>query len=101
MEMSTRIPTGEMSHRCQVCDKLFTFPYELNDHVKSHTGVKPYKSILSEDSFVYVKYKWNTGSRKRTCARDKPGKCQLTENSFAYKEYHWNHKRTGSGRLTG
>lgn len=71
--------------------------------MKSYTGDKPYKGLLSGNSFIYVKYIWS--SHTTTHAGDKLYRCPLSENSYACTVteymYLWSHKRRDSGRHAG
>ncbi len=39
-------------HSCQVCDKAFFGKGELKDHVRIHTGDKPYKCRICQKGFA-------------------------------------------------
>ena len=41
-----------MKYKCDVCGQRFQFPYQINDHVKTHSGKDLYECMQCEKEFA-------------------------------------------------
>ncbi|KAI1354798.1 hypothetical protein F5Y01DRAFT_239570 [Xylaria sp. FL0043] len=60
---TTVAPRSDASYTCRVCDKKFTRNHNLQNHLRSHQGLKPYECHVCGDKFT----------RKSDCDRHERG----------------------------
>lgn len=77
-------------HVCDICGKLFKFPFRLKEHKRIHNGEKPYRCLVCDKSF----------SRQNTCrlhmrlhSGEKPFRCRYCDNSFKHSSSRIKHER--------
>ena len=75
-----RTHTGDRPYRCQYCDKAFTQYSNLRTHTRIHTGEKPYRCRHCNKSFTQAV---TLRSHTRTHTGDKPYHCKHCTKSFA------------------
>ncbi|WBA82859.1 C2H2-type zinc finger protein [Endozoicomonas sp. GU-1] len=82
IENSTKVlHTVKKSFQCNVCEKSFNRKHNLEEHIRTHTGVMPFKCNVCEKSF---NRKQNLEVHIRTHTGVKPFKCNVCEKSFRY-----------------
>ena len=66
-------------HRCDLCEKDFTTPSQLEQHLLINTGDKPYRCMVGETSLT------SSSSRKEHMlvgTGDKPQACKIVINAL-------------------
>lgn len=61
-------------HKCTYCTRGFPFKYLLDQHVRTHTGERPYVCDVCKACFANVS---NFNMHKRIHSGDKPFKCTV------------------------
>lgn len=109
-------------HQCTVCEKTFAKKHNLDNHVRTHTGDKPYscstcKKSFSQKSVLYRHQKTHTGDKPFSCSTckklftrkstlnihqrthtgDKPYSCRICKKSFAQRSTLNSHQRMHTG----
>ena len=69
---------------CDICSKEFSPKYNLDRHLKVHSGKKPFKCDICEKQFTW-----------RGCLQ--PFKCEVCKKQFTYKGSLQRHSRIHSG----
>ncbi|XP_055012072.1 oocyte zinc finger protein XlCOF8.4-like isoform X2 [Boleophthalmus pectinirostris] len=89
-----RLPTGERSYSCSICNKDFTNISGLIYHKRTHTGEKPYSCPMCNTRYTSSS---NLKSHMRSHSGEKPYSCSICNSWFTSSSNLKRHMGSHSG----
>ncbi|XP_023214494.1 zinc finger protein 12-like, partial [Centruroides sculpturatus] len=72
----------EQEHQCSTCDQTFLSEHELERHVETHTGERPFQCNLCKKSFPF---KSHLRQHKIVHSDERPFKCSYNNCEHSFK----------------
>ncbi|XP_077501525.1 zinc finger protein 764-like [Amblyomma americanum] len=79
-------PTGKQIHQCTPCGNVFKKRSHLVEHIRTHTGDRPYHCSDCDSTFAYKDSRSHKG--------EKPFQCDSCSKAFSVKWKLKHHKET-------
>ena len=96
LEKHIKIHTGERSFQCDYCEKKFARKSNLNEHLKVHTREKPFQCDFCEKKFTQ---KNNLNRHLKVHTGEKSFQCEYCEKKFTLKQNLTRHLKIHTRKL--
>lgn len=95
--LAMHLLTHELSYACGICGKLFSRPWLLQGHLRSHTGEKPYGCAHCGKAFAD---RSNLNAHMQIHSANKNYQCNRCYKTFARKSYLNKHLKSALHQST-